>query len=196
MGRRICEGRSSIGPRQVSCSTQGIVLIGRVRDRHEHSEETSESGKSTRKSPFNSRWKPIRRCSIFSDSIAGGGSTGRIEQLLAEILKWTKFAGAEKVKAILIMTLDSKQKLQIYNLSDGEKGAAEIGGLVGTSDRTVRRCWEAWSRLGIMEPINVRGGDRFRRTFDLGDFGLEAPPATITAPTQPTAQKTTTLEST
>jgi len=130
----------------------------------------------------------------MSESITGG-STARIEQLLAEILKWTKFAGAEKVKSILMMTLDSKLKLQVYDLSDGEKGAAEIGGLVGTSDRTVRRCWEAWSKLGIMEPIKVRGGDRFRRTFDLGDFGLEAPPLTPSAPPQTDVQKTMTSES-
>lgn len=94
------------------------------------------------------------------------------EQLLTEILKWIKIIGAKDVRSILSLALDSDQKLRMYTLSDGKKGSVEIGKLTGTSDRTVRRYWEKWSSLGIVEPIKVKGGERYVASFDPENFGL------------------------
>jgi len=96
-------------------------------------------------------------------------------KILKEILKWIKFTGAKEVKNVLIATLDTDQKRLIYHLSDGKQGSMEIAKLAGTSDTTVRRYWAAWVRQGIVESLKVRGGERFKKSFDLEDFGIEVP---------------------
>lgn len=100
-------------------------------------------------------------------------SSNTEERLLSEILKWIKIIGAKDVKATLEFALDTEQKLQIYALSDGNRGGVEIGKTVSTSDSTVRRYWEKWKTLGIVEPIKVKGGERCVATFDPENFGLK-----------------------
>lgn len=97
-------------------------------------------------------------------------------QILKEILKWIKFAGAKEVKSVLLAALETEQKRLIYNLSDGDKGSLEIAEIAGTSDRTVRRYWATWARNGIVEMLRVRGGERYKKSFELEDFGIEVPP--------------------
>lgn len=95
--------------------------------------------------------------------------------VLKEILKWIRFTASKEVKAVLLDALDTKQKCLIYHLSDGNHPSLEIGKAVGVSDMTVRRLWATWARLGVVEPIKVRGGDRYKKSFDLEDFGIEIP---------------------
>lgn len=99
----------------------------------------------------------------------------RIIELLQEILRWVKFAGAREVRTMLMNVLDTEQKRLIYHLSDGEHGSVEICKAAGVSDATVRRYWASWARLGIMEPLRVRGGVRYKKCFELEDFGLTVP---------------------
>ena len=96
--------------------------------------------------------------------------------LLREILKWIKFAGMKEVKNTLVSVLDNEQKRLVYHLSDGSCGTVEIAKLAGIgSNRTVADMWEVWLKLGLGESIPVKGGSRFKRTFDLEDFGIEVP---------------------
>ena len=92
-------------------------------------------------------------------------SSNRAEELLAEILKWIKFAGAKEVREVLASTLDTDQKRLIYYLSDGNRGSVEIAKLAATSDRAVRRFWESWARQGIVDSIKVRGGERYKEVI-------------------------------
>jgi hypothetical protein len=97
-------------------------------------------------------------------------------QLLREILKWIRFAGMKGVKEQLDSALETDQKKTVYQLSDGSKGIIEIGkvaGIPGTS--TIFRYWKSWSKLGLGDYIAVKGGDRFKRFFDLEDLGIEVP---------------------
>lgn len=96
-------------------------------------------------------------------------------QLLREILKWIRFAGMKEVKAVLSFALDSETKKVIYHLSDGEKGSVEIAKASGVSDATVRSHWKSWSKFGIVEAFKVGRGQRYRKAFELGDFGIEVP---------------------
>jgi hypothetical protein len=98
-----------------------------------------------------------------------------IESKITDLLKWTKFAGAKEVRGILTATLDSEQKRLIYHLNDGKRGSVEIAKAANTSDRTVRRYWESWARQGIVESLKVQGGERYRKSFELEDFGIEVP---------------------
>lgn len=94
--------------------------------------------------------------------------------LLKEILKWIKFAGMKEVKEVLNSALDSDQKKLVYQLSDGSKGMIEVGKATGiSSTATISKYWKSWLKLGLGENVSVKGGERFRRAFDLEDFGIE-----------------------
>lgn len=107
--------------------------------------------------------------------MSNGSSVSRTDQLLEEILKWIKFSGAKGVKDALVSALNSDQKRLIYDLSDGKESSAEIGKQAGVSDWTVRSYWKAWARQGIMEAVKFGTGDRYKKSFDLEDFGLSVP---------------------
>jgi hypothetical protein len=97
-------------------------------------------------------------------------------QLLREILKWIKFAGMKEVKNTLIDALDTDAKKLVYQKSDGTKGTVKLAKLAGyRSNKTVDDLWDAWFKLSLGENIPVRGGSRFKRSFDLEDFGIEIP---------------------
>jgi hypothetical protein len=94
--------------------------------------------------------------------------------VLKEILRWVKFSGMKEVKTILTSTLDTDQKRTVYQMSDGSKAIMDIGKAVGIkSSATIFRFWKQWTKLGLGESIPVKGGDRFKRSFDLKDFGFD-----------------------
>ncbi|MDG6934347.1 MAG: hypothetical protein JRN68_06580 [Nitrososphaerota archaeon] len=94
--------------------------------------------------------------------------------VLKEILRWVKFSGMKEVRGILTSTPDTGQKMSVYQLSDGSKGIIEIGKAVGIkSSATIFRFWKQWAKLGLGETIPVPGGQRFKRSFDLEDFGFD-----------------------
>lgn len=95
-----------------------------------------------------------------------------IEFKINELLKWTKFAGAKEVRNVLMTALDSEQKRLIYQFSDGNNGTIKIAELANVSDGTVRNYWESWYRQGIVDPISVKGGQRFKKSFNIEDFGI------------------------
>jgi response regulator of citrate/malate metabolism len=113
--------------------------------------------------------------------------TNEQTEILKEILKWIKFAGAKEVKNALLTTLDTEQKRLIYHLSDGDHGTQEIGKVVSLSSETIRRYWAMWARQGIVESLRVRGGERYKKSFELEDFGIDVPqPKVVPQPAEPT----------
>lgn len=96
--------------------------------------------------------------------------------VLKEILKWVRFSGMKGAREQLESVLDSEQKKLVYQLSDGSRGIVEIGKVTGiASTSTISRYWKTWSKMGFGEYIAVRGGDRFKKSFDLEEIGIEAP---------------------
>ena len=96
--------------------------------------------------------------------------------LLKEILKWIKFAGMKEVKNILIDILDTDEKKISYQKSDGSRGLSEVAKLAGLgSKKPVEIMWDDWLKASLGENIPVRGGNRFKRSFDLEDFGIKVP---------------------
>lgn len=94
---------------------------------------------------------------------------------LKELLKWTKFAGIKEVKSVLLSALDTEAKKIIYYLSDGDTSSAEIAGAANVSDWTVRNYWKSWNKLGIVEALQVGSGQRYKKAFDIEEFGIELP---------------------
>jgi len=97
-------------------------------------------------------------------------------ELLREILKWIRFSGIKEVRTVLMNILNTEQKRLIYHLSDGERGSIDIGKQTGVSHTTVTLHWKSWKRLGIVESVRVQGGLRYRKLFELEDFGFSIPP--------------------
>jgi hypothetical protein len=102
-------------------------------------------------------------------------SSNEQTELLKEILKWIRFSSIREVRTVLMEILNTEQKRIVYHLSDGQRGSIEIGTQVRISHVTVTRYWESWKRMGIVEPVKVRGGLRYRKLFELEDFGLSVP---------------------
>jgi len=96
------------------------------------------------------------------------------QQVLEEIRMWTKINVVEKVQNVLNKTLDTPEKRIVYHLSDG-KTTREINAICGVSIGSVSTYWNGWNRLGLMKTISVKRGDRFIKSFDLGDFGIDIP---------------------
>lgn len=95
--------------------------------------------------------------------------------VLKEILKWNRFSGLENARLELRRVLDTEQKRLIYHLSDGGGTSTLVAEKSGVSDFTVRKYWSDWNKRGIVEPLRVRGGTRFKKSFELEDFGLMTP---------------------
>jgi len=106
-------------------------------------------------------------------------------EVLREILKWVRFSGMKEVKAALESTLDTDQKRTAYQASDG-RGTREVATIAGYGSKsTIEVLWKKWKRLGLGEGFQVMGGgERFKRSFDLGDFEIES---SETPRTQPSA---------
>ena len=94
--------------------------------------------------------------------------------VLKEILRWVKFSGMKEVKGILSSALDTEQRITVYQMSDGSRGIVDIGKAVGIkSTATIFNYWKQWMKLGLGESVPVAGGQRFKRSFDLADFGFD-----------------------
>jgi len=118
-------------------------------------------------------------------------------KLLREILKWIKFSGMKELKNTLLSILDTEQKRLVYHLSDGSRGTVEIAKLARIgSTSTVFDMWQTWLKLGLGESIPVRGGSRFKRSFDLEDLGIEVPRVEETEKKEKQVPKPTTAEET
>jgi len=101
-----------------------------------------------------------------------GDKTDRIIELLEEILRWTRFQGWRNVKDVLADVLTDDLSKLIYHYSDG-RSSRQIAQKVSVSHVTVLRYWRKWAKVGIVEPIKVSGGTRYRKVFELEDFGIE-----------------------
>jgi len=93
-------------------------------------------------------------------------------EILKEILKWIKVSSFRNVQDFLCSVLDTDTKKLIYQFSDGTITSTEVVRKAKSSSQTVSDCWKLWKKIGIGETVKVTGGERFKRTFDLEDFGL------------------------
>jgi len=98
-------------------------------------------------------------------------------ELLDEILKWTRFDGMQRVKAVLLETLKKDSEKIAYYYSDG-RGSLELSKIAGVSDFAVRSYWKKWATMGLVQP-SIRFKGRYERLFSLEDLGIEVPPAKL-----------------
>lgn len=95
---------------------------------------------------------------------------------LRELITWAKFSGIKEVKPVLELKLDSDLKRRVYHLSDGKNSIRDIAKL--TNDiafKSVANYWQEWEKTGLGLYKVVNGFNRFKRSFDLKDFGINVP---------------------
>jgi hypothetical protein len=99
-----------------------------------------------------------------------------IEFKINELLKWTKFAGMQQLRNVLLQVLgDDTVVVLIYELSDGKRGTREVAKIAGVkSHSTVAGYWRKWSKIGIVEPSSEYQG-RYQRICSLEEVGLSVP---------------------
>lgn len=102
-------------------------------------------------------------------------SEGEQIRLLREILKWTRISGMKEVKTMLTSVLNEPQKLLAYHLSDGTRSTVEISRNADVATGTIANYWQAWQKQGLGESVPVKGGARFKRSFDLEELGIDIP---------------------
>ena len=105
-------------------------------------------------------------------------------ELLEEILKWTRFEGMQRVKAVLLETLRKDSEKIAYHHSDG-RGSLEISKMAGVSDFAIRSYWKKWATIGLVRPSSKFKG-RYERLFSLEDLGIEV----ATVEISPTEEET------
>ena len=116
----------------------------------------------------------------------GEDKSDKIIDLLEDIRKWVKFQGWRDIKEILLDTLKYDEDKIVFHYSDGRSSRA-VAREAPVSRPTILKMWEKWAKIGIVEPMQVQRGTRYRRIFSLDEFGIDLPEIT---PTQPTSGNT------
>lgn len=96
----------------------------------------------------------------------------RIVELLEELVRWTKVTSIPHVKELL-ESLPDVEKIG-YQYSDG-RSSRDVAKVAKVRYDTVVKWWRKWHTLGIVEPMQVQRGMRYRRSFSLEDFDIKVP---------------------
>lgn len=96
-------------------------------------------------------------------------SNKEIVQLLRELVKWQRFFAITPLKEIIATTLDKKEKLLVYEMTDGKNKREDIIKETGCSAGAISSWWIDWYAKGLLERIE---GGRYKRIISLGEIGI------------------------
>ena len=74
----------------------------------------------------------------------------KTDQLLEELLAWTKLAHLPTIRAALDQIASDPKHLAALEATDGKQNQGEVSTISGLSQQTVSRLWTAWRRQGIV----------------------------------------------
>ena len=94
------------------------------------------------------------------------------KEILEEMLRWIKITSISHTKQVLD-SLPPQEKIA-YHYSDG-RNSREIAKNVGVNQSTIVTWWKKWNTKGIVEPLHVKRGIRYRHAFELSDFDIKVP---------------------
>ncbi|MDG6913708.1 MAG: hypothetical protein JRN34_05000 [Nitrososphaerota archaeon] len=110
-------------------------------------------------------------------------------ELVRELVKWSKFAGKQELKKILVENLQRESDRLVYEHSDGERSSRDIEKTTGVGRASVQRDWDKWFKLGIVEESKKYQG-RMKHICSLEELGIEPP----SVPAQVSSSETTSNE--
>jgi hypothetical protein len=118
----------------------------------------------------------VRRAVGLSRTPKGGRNavTDVTENLLRELVAWTRFANRAALVDALRETMADPRHLRAFEATDGTKSQDEVAAFAGASQATVSGLWARWRRLGLAD---VTGG-RAKHLVRPSDLGIEIPPPT------------------
>lgn len=91
----------------------------------------------------------------------------RLEELLEELVAWTRFANRETLVRLWATVLVDHRHLFAYELSDGTRSQKQIAEQSGLSQPTMSGLAQKWRRLGIARDVDGRTV-HIARPSDLG----------------------------
>lgn len=92
---------------------------------------------------------------------------------LDEVLFWLRIAHRSSARAHFLEILDTPEKRQAYQLSDGNNTINAIMETTGVkSTGTISAWWDQWLAQGIVRESPAYKG-RKQRVVDLADLGIE-----------------------
>src|SRR4051794_15780671 len=77
------------------------------------------------------------------------------DDILEELLAWTKFANNRALAETLTRVLDDSGSFKAYEASNG-RSQAEVATAASISQPTVSRLWAKWRRLGLVRDVAGR----------------------------------------
>ena len=90
-------------------------------------------------------------------------------ELLKEILKWQRIQGLLAFKTQVRLLLDSKEKGQVFEMSDGTLSAKEISGKANVATGTISNWWNKWLAEGILS----REGSRYIKIASIEGLSID-----------------------
>jgi hypothetical protein len=92
-------------------------------------------------------------------------------ELLAELVKWTKVTSYRQVKETLETVLVKPEDRLVYHLSDGGRTGLQIAKESGVRNARVSNLQSGWTKMGLA----VKTDTGYRKEFALEDFDLDVP---------------------
>ena len=95
----------------------------------------------------------------------------RIERELVIISTSLRLLAGEKIRQVLGEALDTNEKRQVYELTDGTRSRREIARITGISNDTIQEWWDRWVLTGLLRKDPITG--RPHRVFCLQELGIK-----------------------
>ena len=99
-----------------------------------------------------------------------------VEELLQELIFWTRFSVRDEAKEWFEKTLDSDEKKLVYEAFDGTASSRDVRKTTGVPRSTIRRWAREWEALGIVRGVGEGGDRRICKMVPLRSLGINVPP--------------------
>jgi len=100
--------------------------------------------------------------------------SNQLSDAIDKLTLYIKLANYDSIKNRLMQILNSDDKKDVFEATDGKNSTREIEAMTGVNKDVVSSWWNQWQKEGIVEESQERRGRR-RRVLSLSDFGIDTP---------------------
>jgi len=109
------------------------------------------------------------------------GKLTEIESLLVQLLGLTRLRDFKQIAYAMREVLNTPEKRQVYELTDGTRTRIDIAKTAKVSERTITNWWHDWQVRGLLMRDPTRPS-KLTKVFSLEDFGLNLPKGSVEEP--------------